>query len=225
MHLPTILSRLYPRLQLQFLPSLAASSVFNWKKDFPEINSTDDLVLGYSAITRTTSSEIWHETQFLILHRAYSTFFREPDTQSTSDRVSRCPKCNGLRPSLAHMLWHCLQVSFFWDQIALFVNTTLSQQRPKLPLLILFGIADEKLHLRKNKWPNTPPSPWEHICCLVARRYLLRNWILSIVPTLDNFLADWIRSFSWRGWTLNIIQICLRCPSSKDGTSLYMLLI
>lgn len=101
------ISHLYPKLQMLFLKSIDSSLVAQWLKDFPEIQSVEELLTGYAAIARTTPSEVWRETQFKILHRAYSTYLH-PATNSTTTFVSEerviCPKCYRQSPLLAHSL-------------------------------------------------------------------------------------------------------------------------
>lgn len=139
------ISHIYPRLQMLHLKSIECFSISHWIRDFAEIASTEELLTGFSAIVRTTSSEIWKETNFKNLHRAYSTIYRSIDTPSDSKTALRGPICQCQKPSLAHAFWQCPQVSIYWDQINSYVNATLRMTKPKDPLLYLFGITDKEL--------------------------------------------------------------------------------
>lgn len=152
---------------------------------------------GHVRITNLTVSEAWKETQLKILHRAYSVFFRPIGDQSGSPQgrsdAPICPKCQASKPTLAHSLWICPKVANFWAQVHRYVMDIIHSHRLQDPLLCLFGIEPPG-DLRPRQTVK-PPTRWEHLCYLVAKKCILTNWIYSRAPQMTEFKTALHRLF------------------------------
>lgn len=114
------ISQIYPMLQMQFLKPLEATPVANWLKDIPEIESVDNLLKGHQHIMGCLTSENAKETQLKILHRAYSTYLRDPSATPEQKPSNKCPKCGTPRPTLFHLIWQCQYIQVFWKDVNVF---------------------------------------------------------------------------------------------------------
>lgn len=100
---------------------------------------TDLILEGYLKLQKLTIAEHWKETQYKLMHRAYSTQLYKMENQeqikspekakkhkknttkdSTKERVvqpegktAKCPKCNHENPTLKHFMWTCQAIQTF----------------------------------------------------------------------------------------------------------------
>lgn len=84
---------IYPNIQNLFVPPHQNSSVTNWKKDFYTPNLTEDLLEGYSHINKCTTSEVWKETRYKIMHGVYCTHLHSRDEKLSKPHTPKCPQC------------------------------------------------------------------------------------------------------------------------------------
>lgn len=134
------ISRSYPLIQAHALKPLQYTPVAHWIKDIPELESTDNLLTGHMTILRHVMSENWKETQIKLFHRAYSTYFKDPISNTQSSTANTCPKCAFPRPTLTCLLWKCSHIQIFWTLVNNYVSRLTKWKIPLTPLIHLFGI-------------------------------------------------------------------------------------
>lgn len=177
-----------------FLTKLTPIFSSSWRKELSGITDTNKLVMGYTKLTKLIPSEKWRETQFKILHRTYSAFFRPSNSPWTTTATSKCPKCHSLKPSLVHCLWSCPQIATFWIQANAYINRIQHMTTTMDPLLYLFDVTSNPSSRAELK-PRLI-SRWIHLCLLTAKRCLLKFWIHSHPPNITNLITDLKHLFS-----------------------------
>lgn len=66
------ISPINPHIQRLFLPKLEDTTTANWKNDLPTEHLTDLMLEEYLKLQKLTVAKNWKETQFKLMHRAYS---------------------------------------------------------------------------------------------------------------------------------------------------------
>lgn len=114
----TATRHLYPSFNKLFQPKGIYKHMLNWSKDFPDIDMPERFMQGYLKVRDVVINELWGESQFRIIHRAYILF-----TKIDSDLSSLCcPKRGSSCPSLAQKLWTYPSIEKFWHQILAHIN-------------------------------------------------------------------------------------------------------
>lgn len=116
-----------------------------------------------------------------ILHRTYIPFLSD----AANPQTTLCPLCSHLRSSLSHRLWSYKSISTVWDQTLSFIHGITSAHLPKDPLLLIFGYWNKQLFSGSPNITSFKHKSWILISLLVVRRTILKNWTLSIGPTIS----------------------------------------
>lgn len=178
----------------------------NWKKDFPTEDLTELVLEGYLKIQKLTIAENWKETQFKLMHRAYSTQLYERNDQegpnpskninggtqmaskenepipqnskgpSQSRKGAECPKCKLKQPTLVHLLWECPPIQAYWCDIQTLITSKPMELSPQKCIL--------------NILPDYNNKGWEQLTMLTARRCIARHWIHQEPPTVKEVEKD-----------------------------------
>uniref|UniRef100_A0A3B3CPH8 Reverse transcriptase domain-containing protein n=1 Tax=Oryzias melastigma TaxID=30732 RepID=A0A3B3CPH8_ORYME len=120
--------------------------------------------------------------QFKIVHRAHlskaklSKMF--PQTDPTCDR------CKQADATLIHMFWSCPRIQCFWEGISQAYTSIFGFNVSPCPLMLLFGICDDRLSL---------PSGGHKIIAfssLLARRLILLKWKDTEPPNVSHWVKD-----------------------------------
>lgn len=105
------IAKLYPQLQMYTTPTLEQSFMARWNIELPIEEVASHLLARYRDTCKIIS-EIWRESQFKIIHKAYLPYFHtgkdlKPDKNKLT---SICPKCSSPKPTLKHTLWDCPKI-------------------------------------------------------------------------------------------------------------------
>lgn len=97
-----------------------------------------DTEIDHRVFPNKEMSEVWKETLFKIIHRAYSTYFHKTPTKDKTK--PGCPKCAEEKPNLLHCLWTCPTISKCWDTILEYHRKITGKDINKEPYYCLFNI-------------------------------------------------------------------------------------
>ncbi|XP_034025431.1 LOW QUALITY PROTEIN: alpha-1-antitrypsin-like protein CM55-ST [Thalassophryne amazonica] len=153
-----------------------------WEEDLGSSISEDS----WTSILRLVSSSSLcarHRLiQFKVVHRAHISKLKL--SSMYPDVSPYCMRCKHVEASLIHMFWSCSCLNKFWREIFQTLSRVLDTHLSPDPLIALFGVAEGRANLNKNK---------QHILSftsLLARQAVLLRWTDASPPTHTQWVAD-----------------------------------
>lgn len=116
-----------------------------WNDDYPTPDMIERFLAGYKDTCRLTTSELWRETQYKILHRAYTPYFYKGSKLKLEEEkyISRCPKCSTPKPTLKHCSWECSKIQAYWDKITYFLQRVTKDPTTEDPHIYFLNIKPQ----------------------------------------------------------------------------------
>lgn len=116
--------------------------------------------------------------QFRILHWVYLTSQRL--NKMYSGAYPSCRKCANLEAGFCHMMWSCLKVHSFWEEVTQFITSLLKIPIPQTVSVCLLGLVGTLAH-------RTATKTLIRLLLFYARKAILLTWKQSEAPSLNSW--------------------------------------
>lgn len=174
---------LYPSLLTPLVEKVWDTSIQNWAKDTPTINSSAVLLDCCGYALKHLPSAALQETHLKTIQRAYIAPSRRK--HMVPDETGHCKKCPVTEASFFHCMWDCGKIRRFWNKVLRFVSTLFSLQVPRLPApCLLLNFSGWNLGSQADNL-----GPLLVIILTVAKQCILFHWIAKSVPTIQELRA------------------------------------